>query len=222
MTVAYNASNAKAHLKAKHKDLINMASDMSSLTSSSMVTNSIISDYDSTVKTPANMKQNKLFPYKNNLSHRSSPSICLNYLYKFFNESNIAIEQANNQHLKRFIDLLLDHNTTSKVKREEFYFSRYKYKKYELESFTYFVNSIKNIICYSRNYYKEKLHTERTPFLYVSHDGWDSKDNDVLGVSIHLVVPYFWNVLNLAVGLKRVHTKKSIHTATAILIILER
>jgi hypothetical protein len=46
-------------------------------------------------------------------------------------------------------------------------------------------------------------------FICVSHDGWDSKDNDVLGVSIHFIIPVYWQVVNLAIGLKRTLNKKS-------------
>ena len=211
MTVSYNSSNAKTHLKGKHKDVLAMASDIST------VTNSL-----ATAKSVTSLKQNKMYDYKNDLIRHSSPSVCLSYLYKFFNEANIAIEQANNPNLKQFIDLLLDCPSSNKAKRQEYYFSRYKYKKLELDSFTYFINSVKSIVLHSKNYYKDKLKVDSTPFLNVSHDGWNSKDNDILGVSIHLVVPGYWNVMNLAIGLKRVTSKKSLNTATAILIILER
>jgi hypothetical protein len=56
--------------------------------------------------------------------------------------------------------------------------------------------------------FTKKLNTSCTPFLYVSHDGWDSKDNDLLGVSLHFIVPVYWVTVN-AIGLKRIYQETS-------------
>jgi hypothetical protein len=89
------------------------------------------------------------------------------------------------------------------------------------DRFAKFILSLKELVTYSRNYYKTKL-SKCIPFLCVSHDGWDSLDHDILGVSLHFIVPGHWKVINVAVGLKRIRSKKSVATSNAILVILER
>ena len=84
-----------------------------------------------------------------------------------------------------------------------------------------FVSSLKELVNYSRAYYLQKLN-KHVPFLCVSHDGWDSLDHDVLGVSLHFIVPVYWKVINVAVGLKRIRSKKSVDTSNVILLILKR
>ena len=89
------------------------------------------------------------------------------------------------------------------------------------DRFLKFVSSLKELVQYSRNYYEEKF-SKIIPYIFVSHDGWDSKDHDILGVCVHFIVPGYWKVINLAAGLKRIRSKKSVATAQAIHIILER
>ena len=83
------------------------------------------------------------------------------------------------------------------------------------------VTSLKELVLYSRSYYEDKF-KKREPFICISHDGWDSVDHDILGVCVHFVVPGYWRMINVAVGLKRIRSKKSKSVAKAIHIILER
>jgi hypothetical protein len=73
----------------------------------------------------------------------------------------------------------------------------------------------------TRNHYIQEFGTT-VPFISVSHDGWDSKDNDVLGVSIHFIVPEDWVRVSLAVGLRRVLSKTSSNTVMEINKMLHR
>jgi hypothetical protein len=41
------------------------------------------------------------------------------------------------------------------------------------------------------------------------HDCWDSKDNDLLGVSLHFIVPVYWVTVNIAIGLRIIYQKTS-------------
>jgi hypothetical protein len=209
VTKNYNRSNLNGHLLRCHaqSEVPDMYSDISTITKSVSLSST-------------SLTQKKITNYGND--DQVTPSIGLSYLYNFFNEANIAINQANNKNLKAFIDFLIDNGNQMKLRKEDCYFTRYKYKKLELESFKFFLHSVRNVINFCRGYYKEKLKVDNTPFLMVSHDGWDSKDNDMLGVSIHLCVPKYWMVLNIAVGLKRVTSKKSKATVEAIKVILNR
>jgi hypothetical protein len=89
------------------------------------------------------------------------------------------------------------------------------------DRFLKFVSSLKELVIYSRDYYKGKF-IKNVPFLCVSHDGWDSIEHDILGVCLHFIVPGYWKVINLAIGLKRIRSKKSADMTKAIFIILER
>jgi hypothetical protein len=80
---------------------------------------------------------------------------------------------------------------------------------------------LKEIVTFSREHYNTTF-SKNVPFLCISHDGWDSLEHDVLGVSLNFIVPVHWKVINVAVGLKRIRSKKSIDTCNAILLILRR
>jgi hypothetical protein len=146
---------------------------------------------------------------------------CCSYLYKFFNTANIAIQQADNVHLQEFIEYLIENGGTLKGKNLDVGFSRYKYKKQELMHFHTFISFVKLLTEKARSYYLQECNAE-IPFLCVSHDGWDSKDHDVLGVSIHFVVPVDWVRVNIAIGLQRVDSKTSKNTVDEINKILSR
>ena len=208
----FNRSNANNHLLRQHeeKEVPDLhANDISTITNSTNLKSA-----------PSSLRQNKMTKYTTD--DKVDPTVGLTLLYKFFNDANIAIHQASNKNLKAFTDFLIDNSNQLKTKKSECYFSRYKCKKMENNSFTYFVVAVRNIMSFCRGYYKEKFKVNDTPFLMVSHDGWDSKDNDMLGVSIHVCVPTYWKVLNIAVGLKRVTSKKSKDTVDAIKVILNR
>ena len=75
----------------------------------------------------------------------------------------------------------------------------------------------------ARDFYRKgRSDGQVVPFLYVMHDGWDSKDFDVMGCSIQLVDPETGQLLTVAVGLQRSKGKKSIEMADHIEQMLRR
>jgi hypothetical protein len=213
-TSKYNPSNLRGHITHVHTHAETPAlhSDVSTITNATSI---IVS------RSKDGMKQNSILNYKNTGTNVASPQIALGFLYNFFNDCNIAIDRANNTHLTSFIDYVVDNGHVLRNRKNELHFSRYKYMKQREMRFSMFIMSLKQCIQYSREYYLKRI-MKHTPFCYVSHDGWDSIEHDVLGVSLHLIVPGFWKVIKLAVGLKRIKSKKSVQTAEAILIILSR
>jgi hypothetical protein len=209
----YNPSNCKQHIRNIHQlsDLPGLTSDVSTITN----TNTEIP------VTTKQTKQSSILSYQQNSTEIATPQIALSHLYGFFNEANVAIMQANNEHLSNFIHYLLDNAQQLRTRRNECLFSRYKYMNQRDDRFLKFVSSLKELVNYSRNYYLDKFN-KTVPFICISHDGWDSKDHDILGVCVHLVVPGYWMNVNLAAGLKRIRSKKSVATAKAIHIILAR
>jgi hypothetical protein len=60
----------------------------------------------------------------------------------------------------------------------------------------------------SRKYYFNQTSNNNIPFLSVSHDGWDSQHNDILGVSLHLILPCIWTQASMSIGLNDMRMEK--------------
>jgi hypothetical protein len=213
-TTRYSVSNASSHLVRQHDRSIipelYASSDISSVTQS-------LADKGSV------MVQSTIRPQQLQFKPNGTPIIALSHLYAFFNEASVAIEQASNVHLTTFISYLIDNADSLRTKKVECFFSRWKYKKQELSQFFTFISTVKYLVNFTRDYYKNQLQSDQSiPFISVSHDGWDSKDNDVLGVSIHFVVPKHWKMVSVAIGLKRINSKTSENIVRAIFNILLR
>jgi hypothetical protein len=206
---SFNTTNLSTHLANKHKEL------------------NIVHCEDSTVasaKKSSSLKQKLFTKFIPEDTHLADNKSAMKHLYDFFNTSNIAIHQTNNPHFVKFIDFMIDNGNKYKNEkdRSKLLFSRYKYKQQEFVTFSNFIRLIENIVKFSKDYYSKMLNTPSTPFINVSHDGWDSKDNDVLGVSIHFIIPTYWKVVNVAIGLERINSKKSVDVSRAIINILDR
>jgi hypothetical protein len=169
-----------------------------------------------------NKKQHLITDIQHNPSTISDPQVAMGYLYKFFNEANVAKSQSNNPNLRCFVDYILDHSQNFSKKRNEIYFSRGKYDKQENLIFSQFISNLRIIVEFCRSWYNDGIPKANIPFIYVSHDNWDSKDHDVLGVSIHFIVPVFWKQVSVAVGLKRVQSKASRSIAEGTIAVLNR
>lgn len=216
-TTGFNPSNLKSHIKNCHvaSEAPGCFSDVSTITAS------IASSSGKKLVGNKISNQRSILNYQQNPSDVPTPSMALSHLYQFFNDANVAIAQSNNVHLTHFIDYLIENGHQLKSKKTECYFSKYKYSKQRDDRFVKFISSLKELVLYSRDYYKVKFKKE-VPFLCVSHDGWDSIEHDILGVCVHFIVPGYWKIINLAIGLKRIRSKKSIETSKAIFIILQR
>jgi hypothetical protein len=208
-TLDYNNSNCNHHIESKHT-IDELPAEFKKDESKSLP-GSVCSK----------KQVNKITNYGTENPIKASPTIALHLMYSFFNEANIAIKQANSQHLKEYTNYILDNAKDLSKKRGELYFSPYKYKLMESSCFSWLLTDLKYLVNYSRSYYRDNCRMQQ-PFINVSHDGWDSKDYDILGVSIHFVVPVYWRVLNIAVGLKRIQSKKSANIVEATRLILKR
>jgi hypothetical protein len=134
-------------------------------------------------------------------------------LYNFFNLANIAIRQANIEFLHEYTTFVLDNANVLQPQRSNLLFSRHRYLKQELLQFNTFTTMVTNLVDRSRQFYKLQTNNPNgIPFLCVAHDGWDLKDHDVLGVSIHFLIPNDWVYISMAAGLQRVGSKRSADT----------
>jgi hypothetical protein len=209
-----NYSNIWQHIKSKHdaKEYPELISDSKSKDTN---VSSLTGDASFSKKTIGTQQ------LITNTFHQSTPDEALSYLYRFFNEANVAIRQASNDNLRKYTDYLIDNAHSLRGKKASILFSKFKYKKYEINDFTSFVQILKYLVNIARSYYKDTLQTN-IPFIIVAHDGWDSKDHDILGVSVHFICPVLWIPVNLAVGLKRVFNKTAANMHSEIMNILSR
>jgi hypothetical protein len=154
-------------------------------------------------------------------SGMSKTEITSDLLYKFFNSANIAIRQASNTYLHDLLKHLVENASHYQKNMKQLSFSKSKYKYQQNKSFYRFVHFVKSAVSATRAYYTERVGVS-VPFITVAHDGWDSKKNDVLGVSIHFVVPHNMIRLEMPVGLQKLGAKTSVEVANQIMKILSR
>ena len=81
---------------------------------------------------------------------------------------------------------------------------------------------VKTMVDRSRLWLQHETHREHVPFITVGHDGWDSKDKDMLGVCCHFVDMDRGKLRTIALGLQQAYSKKSVDTAQHTLKMLER
>jgi hypothetical protein len=81
---------------------------------------------------------------------------------------------------------------------------------------------VKRIVGKTRSWLLDQTKATSVPFITVGHDGWDSKDKDMLGVSLHLVDMEKGKKVTIAVGLQQLHSKKAVDVSDHVLKILER
>ena len=100
--------------------------------------------------------------------------------------------------------------------------SRNKYNSMQLNNFLNFVSLVMEVVDHTWQLYMLVTNSKnKTPFICVSHDGWESKDHDILGVSITFADPYS-SMFVAAVGLQRMDSKKSVDVAAHIDQMLQR
>jgi hypothetical protein len=156
-----NYSNAWTHIKGKHlqNEYPALCADETTVAG--------------TVKSGGSkLKQNQITDFKSQGFQQGTSRQALTLLYRFFNDANVAIDQSNNPNLRKFVSYIVENASSFKKKTNDVFFSKYKYKKYEVEVFGEYLSLVKRLIDYTRDYYNDTFNlTTNTPCLYVSHDG---------------------------------------------------
>ena len=140
----------------------------------------------------------------------------------FMRSCNIAARHGNSQDLKNYLDHVLDNSLFYNKNRSSMLMGRLKVSNQRYRSFNQLVNVVKGMVDRSREWLKVQTKSNNTPFITVGHDGWDSKDRDMLGICIHFVDIDKGKMRTIAVGLQEAHSKKSAPTAEHTLSMLER
>ena len=99
--------------------------------------------------------------------------------------------------------------------------SYHRYMVEQKNSFTRTMHILKKIIEVTRIWY-EKVTGSQQPFLYISHDIWETKKVSVLGVTVHLIVPHVWTMEQFPVGLSHCTSHKAIDVLRQTNVILKR
>jgi len=134
----------------------------------------------------------------------------------------MAARHLNSTFLSRFMDHIVDNVHYYSRHRDKMLMGKYKIRNQRHKSFNHLVQYIIKKVNDTRMWLKQQTGKERTPFITVGHDGWDSKDYDMLGVCIHFVDILNEKKCTVAVGLQHLVSKKSDHIAAHVLKILER
>jgi hypothetical protein len=142
---------------------------------------------------------------------------------QFMRGCNIAACHGNNPLLRNYLDHVLEHSHFYSRNKSMLLMGRQKVSKQRYRSFNQMVDLISLMVERSRNWLIEQTGSSKAiPFLTVGHDGWDSKDKDMLGVCIHFVDMEKGKRRTIAIGLQQSFSKKSEPTAQHVLKILMR
>jgi len=141
---------------------------------------------------------------------------------QFMRACNIAARHANSPELHCFVCHILDNSHYYSKKRTEILMGKHKLCNQCYCSFTHLVNVIKTLVDKTRQWIHVQTGNTNTPFITVGHNGWDSKDSDMLGVCIHFADIENSKMQSIAVGLQQLHSKKSNDIANHVLEILKR
>jgi hypothetical protein len=143
-------------------------------------------------------------------------------MYKFFASANIATRQGSNEYLFKAMESCIKNASVLRSNPKQVRFSRYKYITQQEKHFLIFAKTVQEAVKNTMEYYSSKTGNNEVPFICVSHDGWDSKRNDLLGVSIHFIIPFLCLNISLPIGLKYLRSKKAVDVVNQINEILRR
>jgi len=131
-------------------------------------------------------------------------------MYQFLNSSGTAIRHGSSKQFHDLLRFCVD-NAQILAKNSNFLkLSRQKFHMEQLKSFSRTIHVVRLVIQSTRKWYADRTRSDDVAFLNVAHDIWDGKDYELLGVSVHFVVPYLWSMVSIPLGLRRSYSKKSI------------
>jgi len=200
----WNSSNCKIHLQSKHKKHeCPEVFDKTEVTQAIKIEKEALSTITSSQKSGSSV-----FSIFQNQNTQEVLGIFHEKLYKFIYTSGLSIRQGMNVHLRDLLSYVVDNSVQLKKNEENLCMSYHKYQVEQHRSFSKTMHVLKSVICMSRQWYLETTGSN-LPFLYVSHDIWETKKISVLGVSIHFIVPYIWKMEQFPIGLSHTTSHKA-------------
>jgi hypothetical protein len=131
-----------------------------------------------------------------------------NQCHKFFNRSNISFRLANSQDFVDLTNYIVTNAQHLKTDGDRLKIGPYKFNELAKNKFKTMTYVIGELIQLTREYYTNEI-GKPVPFLTVAHDIWDSRNSEVLGVSIFFIFPLTFELLSLPIALPRVTSKKA-------------
>jgi hypothetical protein len=111
-------------------------------------------------------------------------------MYRFMNKAGVAIRQGALPEFHDMLSYCVTNATFLKPQVKNVKIGQRKFASTQLKSFSKTIYVLRSVIEATKKWYKDILGCEGTHFLNVGHDIWESKDNEYLGISIHMIVPY--------------------------------
>jgi hypothetical protein len=218
----YNNSNCKQHIKSKHSsDLFGRQYTAQNNENTKSEGSNVSKSLDSAASGGTESRRTSYQLFKKTdpkLINRRTNELQL----AFMQSMNIAARHGRNQDLQRFLEHVVDHSHYYIRNKGSLLMGRTKLLQQRYASFDKFIKYVERLVVNSRLWFQKQTKTEKVPFITVAHDGWDSKDKDMLGVSIHLINVVLAKKVTIAVGLQQLCSKKSVDVAEHILTILQR
>ena len=142
-------------------------------------------------------------------------------VYRYLTQTGTSMTAASSDEFAHLLDFILSNHVGLRKYKTECKLTRDTYYSQQLKSAATTIHVIRNVISFTRQWIMKRT-KKHVPFLYVSHDVWESVQTEVLGISIHLVIPEIWRAVSIPVGLKECPSKKAIPVARDTNIVLER
>jgi hypothetical protein len=141
---------------------------------------------------------------------------------QFMRSCNMAACHGSSPELRSYLEHIVDNAAYYSKNKGHLVMGRHKISNQRYKSFNQLVSVVKMMVGRTRDWLLEKTKRKTIPFLTVGHDGWDSKDRDMIGVCVHFVDIIKGTKRTLALGLQQSPTKSSEPNAELIMKMLER
>ena len=214
----WNPSNFESHVKHRHKreEAPELFIKKENLVMESAITALKRSSEESTKASSGGMKDHVMTLNKKELLD--------DFRYKFYRyltQTGSPINAGSSEEFKKLLDFILGNVVGLRKYKDDCRLTRDSYYSQQLKSSATTIHVIRSVVSFTRAWLMKRT-KKHVPFLYVSHDVWESIQTEILGVSIHLVVPEIWRAISIPIGLKECHSKKAVAVAEDTNIVLER
>ena len=136
---------------------------------------------------------------------------------------NIAASHSNSNEMLSFFEHVMENSNFYWTNKQHLMMGFHKYRNQQFCLFANMVDLIKKMVRRTCTWIMEETGSNvNVSFILVAHNGWDSKDHDMIGVSIHFIDVKTKQKHTIAAGLQRLYSKKSIDAANHVLNILLR
>ena len=131
-------------------------------------------------------------------------------LHSFVTNNNIAVrtitDGTNCPEFRTLIDFVLSNAKTLSNAKKDLHMGRHQFNSFRKRQFDTLLAAIDMYVSGARNAYQVML-KKRVPFISVGHDIWDSKQKEVLGVTIFFYDPVTKDTFRIPLGLETCDNK---------------